>query len=99
MHIRPLSIMFTLTGSLLMTSGIVRAEHNPALYLAADSQLENTEQNVRDRNDATLTPADQKETKQDVKITAHIRKAVVKDKSLSTDAHNAKIITRSGVVT
>jgi osmotically-inducible protein OsmY len=61
--------------------------------------LENTEVNVRDKANTTLTPEDQEETKKDIKITAHIRKAVVKDKSLSMDAHNAKIITRNGVVT
>lgn len=99
MLIRLLLVMFTLTGGLFMMTGTVRAEQNGAVYLAASSELENTEQNVRDKNDATLTPEDQKETKQDVKITARIRKAVVKDKSLSTDAHNVKIITRSGVVT
>ena len=59
----------------------------------------NTERNVRDKDNTTLTPEDQKETKKDIKITAHIRKTVVRDKSLSIDAQNAKIITRSGVVT
>ena len=82
-----------------MMTGTVRAEQNTAIYLAADSALENTEINVRDKDNTTLTPEDQKETKKDIKITAHIRKAVVKDKSLSVGAQNTKIITRSGVVT
>ena len=99
MFTRLLLVMFTLTGGLLMMTGPVRAEQNAAIYLAATSELENTEINVRDKDNATLTPEDQKETKKDIKITAHIRKAVVKDKSLSMDAQNAKIITRSGVVT
>ena len=99
MSIRLLLVMFTLTGGLIMITGPVRAEQNAAIYLAADSTLENTEINVRDKDNATLTPEDQKETKKDIKITAHIRKTVVRDKSLSIDAQNAKIITRSGVVT
>ncbi len=99
MFTRLLLVMFTLTGGLLIMTGPVRAEQNAAIYLAATSELENTEINVRDKDNATLTPEDQKETKKDIKITAHIRKAVVKDKSLSMDAQNAKIITRSGVVT
>ena len=99
MFIRLLLMMFTLTCGLIMMTGTVRAEQNTAIYLAAGSALENTEINVRDKGDTTLTPEDQKETKKDIKITAHIRKAVVKDKSLSIDAQNAKIITRSGVVT
>ncbi len=92
-------VIFTLTCGLLLTTAAVRAEHDASLYLAADSALENTEVNERDKANTTLTPEDQKETKNDIKITAHIRKAVVKDKSLSMDAHNAKIITLNGVVT
>ena len=70
-----------------------------AIYLAADSALENTERNIRDKNEATLTPEDQQENESDLKITASIRQTVVKNESLSVDAQNAKIITRNGVVT
>jgi len=91
--------MLALTGSLMLAAGTVQAEQNDAIYIAASSALENTEINARDKNNTTLTPEDQKETKKDIRITAHIRKAVVRDKSLSIDAQNAKIITRSGVVT
>jgi hyperosmotically inducible periplasmic protein len=99
MSIRLLLVMFTLTGGLIMMTGPVRAEQDTAIYLAASSALENTERNVRDKGDTTLTPEDQKETKKDVKITAKIRQAVVRDKSLSVNAQNVKIITRNGVVT
>ena len=99
MSTRLLLVMFTLTGSLIMIAGPVRAEQDTAFYLAANSASENTERNVRDKYNTTLTPEDQKETKKDIKITAHIRKIVVRNKSLSIDAQNAKIITRSGVVT
>jgi len=92
-------VIFTLTGSLLLMTGAVRAEQNTAIYLAADSALENTERNVRDKDNTTLTPEDQKETKKDIKITSKIRQAVVRDKALSIDAQNVKIITRNGVVT
>ena len=91
---------FILTAGLTLTTGSVRAEQHAGLtILAADTELENTERNVRDRDDLTLTPENQKETPQDVKITKAIRKAIVNQKSLSTNAHNAKIITRDGVVT
>jgi len=91
--------IFAFTCGLLLTAGAVRADHTAGLYLAADSALENTEVNARDKANTTLTPEDQKETKKDIRITAHIRKVVVNNKSLSMDAHNAKIITRNGVVT
>jgi len=78
MPTRLLLVIFTLTGSLLMMTGPVRAEQNTAFHLAANSELENTERNVRDKNDATLTPEDQKENKKDIKITAKIRQALVR---------------------
>ncbi len=96
---RLLLVMFTLAGGLMITTGSAQAGQNAALYLAAGSAAENTERNVRDKQGTTLTPEDQKETKSDIKITAHIRKAVVADKSLSVDAKNVKIITRKGTVT
>ncbi len=99
MSIRLLLILFTLMGSLMLTAGNVGAEQGAAINLAVNSVVENTEINVRDKDNATLTPEDQKETKKDIRITAHIRKTVVRDKSLSVDAQNAKIITRSGLVT
>ena len=99
MSIRLLLVMFTLTGGLIMMTGPVRAEQDTAIYLAASSALENTERNVRDKANTTLTPEDQKENESDIKITAAVRQAVVRNKSLSVDAQNVKIITRNGVVT
>lgn len=93
------SVIFTLTCALTMAAGLVQAEPSAAPHIAVTSELENTELNTRDKDNATLTPEDQKETKKDIKITSKIRKAVVRDKALSTDAQNAKIITRNGVVT
>lgn len=94
-------VLFTLTGTLILMTGTVQAEQGTAIYLAADSssKMDNTERNVRDRDDANLTPEDQKESKSDIDITAAIRQAVVRDESLSLNAQNAKIITRHGVVT
>ena len=99
MSIRLLLTLFTLTGSLMLTAGTVQAEQYDAIYMAASSALENTEVNVRDKDNTTLTPEDQKETESDIKITADIRKAIIKNKSLSVDAQNVKIISRNGVVT
>jgi len=88
----------SLTAALILTVGNVQAEPT-SLMLAANPAVENTGHNARDSGNATLTPEDQKETPGDIKITTAIRKAVIKNKSLSLDAHNAKIITRDGVVT
>jgi len=60
---------------------------------------DDTGKNVRDRGDKTLTPMDQGGSAGDRELTATIRKAIVGDSSLSTNAHNVKIITVDGVVT
>ncbi len=99
MYKRLLLVMFSLTGSLIMMTGTAQAEQNTALYLAADSALENTELNTRDKDSTTLTPVDQKESKADIDITAAIRKKIIRDKRLSVNAQNVKIIALNGVVT
>jgi hyperosmotically inducible periplasmic protein len=60
---------------------------------------DNSGKNVRDRQNSTMTPGDQSNAKSDVAITQAIRKAVMADKGLSTNAHNVKIITTNGAVT
>jgi hyperosmotically inducible protein len=60
---------------------------------------DNTRKNERDRSGETTTSGDQSNSQEDVKITAAIRRAVVRDNSLSTTAKNVKIITANGMVT
>jgi hyperosmotically inducible protein len=75
----------------------------PNVSKAADDDkpkpADNTAVNVRDRDKSEKTADQQKQNKGDVEITANIRKAVVKDTTLSTNAHNVKIITTDGMVT
>ncbi|MET0262168.1 MAG: PRC-barrel domain-containing protein [Rariglobus sp.] len=63
------------------------------------ADADNTRRNVRDRNNATLTPLDQSNAAPDLAITANIRKDIVSREDLSTNAKNVKIITRDGMVT
>jgi hyperosmotically inducible protein len=60
---------------------------------------DNTEMNERDKSGATKTPQDQTDKVPDRKLLAAVRRAVVDDKSLSTKAHNIKIMVKSGAVT
>jgi len=46
-----------------------------------------------------MTPMDQPNNKADVKVAADARSAIVKDKSLSTKAHNVKLVASGGTVT
>jgi hyperosmotically inducible periplasmic protein len=60
---------------------------------------DNTRVNQRDRDSAQPTADQQKDNQSDRGITQQIRKAVMKDKSLSSYAHNVKIISQNGMVT
>lgn len=66
---------------------------------AENYPADNTGKNVRDRSGDTVTSGDQSEDSADVAITQEIRRAIVADKSLSTNARNVKIITADGIVT
>jgi hyperosmotically inducible protein len=59
----------------------------------------NTAVNVRDRAPDAMTAGEQSNAKGDVALTRKIRRAVVKDGSLSMLAHNVKIVTANGNVT
>jgi hyperosmotically inducible periplasmic protein len=60
---------------------------------------DNTKVNARDRKPSQVTADQQKNNSSDLETTKAIRKALVADKSLSTYAHNVKIVTRDGKVT
>jgi len=72
----------------------------PAVQGQTTPNADNSKMNTRDKSGATQTPQDQAQgTEADRKLLAAIRRAVVADKSLSTSAHNVKIVTNGGVVT
>ena len=84
------------------------AEHPPAenpsalnapASAADEHAADNTGKNERDRAGSTATSGDQGGSEADRHVTQEIRKAVVDDASLSTNAKNVKIITKDGVVT
>ena len=72
----------------------------PALSLAAQqTQPDNTRVNQRDRSPDQPTADQAKNNKSDREIMKDIRKSVLDDKSLSTYAHNVKVISQHGEVT
>ena len=60
---------------------------------------DNTKINQRDRSQNEPTADQQKANTNDRQLTQQIRRAIIKDKSLSSDAHNVKIISQNGSVT
>jgi hyperosmotically inducible periplasmic protein len=66
---------------------------------ASDTQADNTKVNKRDRNPGEVTADQQKANAADRDLTKKIRQSVIAEKSLSTYAHNVKIISQDGAVT
>ena len=60
---------------------------------------DNTKTNKRDRNSGEPTADQQKMSAADQDLTQRIRQSIMADKSLSTYAHNIKIISQNGTVT
>jgi osmotically-inducible protein OsmY len=79
--------------ALTIVSAAARAQDSAAP--AAD----NTKVNQRDKNKAEPTADQQKENQPDRELARQIRRSIVQDKSLSSFAHNVKIIAQNGVVT
>ena len=60
---------------------------------------DNTKVNKQDRDANQPTADQQKNNASDLDLTKNIRRSIVADKSLSTDAHNVKVISQDGTVT
>lgn len=79
---------------------------NPAQTKAATGETatttapapDNSAANSKANSETGMSAQDASNAESDVKLTAKIRQALVKDKKLSTYAHNVKIITENGQV-
>jgi hyperosmotically inducible protein len=88
---------FLCTG-LLLGSGVLAGAQEPTSPRASPP-VDNTKVNERDRSKDEPTADQQKDNRSDRDITQQIRQSIMNDKSLSTYAHNVKIITQNGQVT
>jgi hyperosmotically inducible periplasmic protein len=70
-----------------------------ALPAVAQTPADNTKVNKADRAKGAVTADQQKENAADRELAKKIRQSVVGDKSLSTYAHNVKIVAQNGQVT
>jgi len=86
-----------LLGIVVFSGCVIARAQDPAPTTAP--QADNTKVNERDRDANQATADQQKENRSDRDITQQIRKAIIGDKSLSTYAHNVKIVTQNGMVT
>ena len=81
------------------TSQTSSAPADSASAQASAAPADNTKVNERDKSAGEPSADQQKNNRSDRDITQQIRSSITKDKSLSTYAHNVKIITQNGQVT
>jgi hyperosmotically inducible protein len=91
--------------------GYMRLKYNLAFALAlmlapafsfgqeSATKPDNTRVNKQDRQSGQPTADQQKSNASDRQLAKDIRKAIISDKSLSTYAHNVKVIAQNGTVT
>jgi hyperosmotically inducible protein len=78
---------------------LVGALSSSVLSLIAQTPADNTKVNTRDRAKGAVTADQQKDNASDRDLTQKIRRALMQDKTLSSYAHNVKVIAQSGQVT
>ena len=87
-------VRLSLVGAFLFLLVPVWGQQQPAT-----TQPDNTEMNKRDRQAGEPTADQQKENASDRDLAKQIRQSFIHDKSLSTYAHNVKVIAEGGKVT
>lgn len=81
-------------------SGVYRAFNvDPYFTTNTSTEAGDAARINRERNQRTLTPINQGNNQADVDTTAQIRKGILAEKAMSTNARNVKIITNKGQVT
>jgi len=69
------------------------------MIVLAQTPADNTKVNSRDRAKGEVTADQQKQNAGDRELASKIRKSLVSDKTLSSYAHNVKVIAQDGRVT
>ena len=98
----PIFVAVVASMAVLAQLGLAEADSDltTAREVTVPQQADNTGKNIEDRGDASaLTADDQGLSPKDVNLAATIRREIVKDDALSTNAHNIKIIVKDGTIT
>jgi hyperosmotically inducible periplasmic protein len=83
---------------LLGNFGLIWAQQDQPAS-GTQTPADNIKINQRDRDKTEPNADQQKENKSDRELARQVRRALVKDKSLSMYAHNVKVIAQNGVIT
>jgi hyperosmotically inducible periplasmic protein len=89
----------TLLCAGLLLGSVAMAQAQDPTGQQASPAADNSKMNQRDQSKNEPAADQQKDNRTDQDITQQIRQSIMADKSLSTYAHNVKIITQNGQVT
>jgi hyperosmotically inducible protein len=90
------SLGWAISGAALI--GVLSASTGSTLA-QTQTRPDNTKVNTRDRAEGAVTADQQKENPTDRDLAQKIRRSLMRDKTLSTYAHNVKIVSQGGHVT
>jgi hyperosmotically inducible protein len=83
----------------ILFSAVLVAGSTGSIAAQTPTRPDNTKVNTRDRAEGAVTADQQKENPTDRDLAQKIRRSVTRDKTLSTYAHNVKIVAQGGQVT
>ncbi len=86
-------------SSILLGGALVLGASGAAFASPYNQAPDNTATNKADRNSNAPTADNAKNNMSDLDLEKHIRRDLVKDKSLSTYGHNVKVVASGGKVT
>lgn len=93
------AVALACTGTMAADPAPTMAGAASAPERTASAQADNTAINARDKGGDTKTPQTQSNNAQDRELLAAVRSSIVENKSLSTMAHNVKIVVEGGKAT
>ena len=93
------SLQNGIAGALVVAAIFVAGVPAFAQRTAEQTAPDNTRVNKQDRQPGAVTADQQKENRSDRELTAEIRRAITKDKEMSTYAKNVKVVAQNGQVT
>lgn len=82
----------------ILIAGLCVSQPARSQVLPTDNNADNSRANKKDKTEGAVTADQQKNNRTDRRLAQQIRKSVMADKSLSTDAHNVKIVAQNGTV-
>jgi len=94
-----LTLALTCVSAIASDKASDGAKAGPMAQGQTSTRADNTNINERDKSGATKTPQDQSNSAADREQLAAVRRAIIDNKSLSTMAHNVKILVEGGTVT